>query len=385
MPVKRWAFEATAILVALSMLVVMLWRIAGAENMTLPSGQPFFGDFIAFWSAGRAALDGHADQIHERAILWPYQQAVAPDVRYYAPWNSPPTFLLVASAMALAPYPVAAISFLVGTALFFGAVIRRFLPDARALIFPATAPAVLYQVGTVQAGMLIAGISGLALYWLDKRPRVAGALVGLLAIKPHLAVMWPLLFVFSGRWHAFFAAAISAAAFVTLAGLVFGFDSYLRFFDSLAASQRLISEQRITTPAYASLYANLLGLGASHAVAISLHALSAAGAVVMACLLFRSGDRNIAGAALCAATLLVSPYLFFYDFILLLVGAAMLGAPRSPSEYAAAIFAWGAGLTVAVGEYVALPICPIAAWLVLAAAFMRARSAASLPAPALQP
>ncbi len=69
----------------------------------------------------------------------------------------------------------------------------------------------------------------------------------------------------------------------------------------------------------------------------------------------------------------------------LLVGAALLGIPRTPLEYAAAIFAWGAGLTVAVGAYVALPICPLAAWLVLSAAFMRARSAAPRLAPAPQP
>ena len=99
--------------------------------------------------------------------------------------------------------------------------------------------------------------------------------------------------------------------FVALAGAVFGFESYARWFESLANSQRLISEQRITTPAYASLYANLLGLGASHIVAMSVHAISAGAGVLVACLLFRSGDRAVGGAALCAATLLVSPYLFF--------------------------------------------------------------------------
>jgi hypothetical protein len=385
MPVKRWVFEAAAIAVAVSMLGFMLWRMVGTANMTLPSGQPFFGDFMAFWSAGRAALDGHVAQIHERTMLWPIQQAIAPDVRFYAPWNSPPTFLLVVSALALLPYPVAAIAFLVGTALFFGWVVRRFLPDGRALIFPATAPAILYQFGTVQAGMLIAGVSGLALHWLDKRPRLAGALVGLLAIKPHLAIMWPIFLALSGRWRAFFAAAIAAVAFVAFAGFIFGFDSYVRWFDSLTASQRLITEQLITTPAYASLYANLLGLGASHVVAMSLHALSAVAGLGLACIIFRKGDLATAGAALCAATLLISPYLFFYDFTLLLIGASLLGAPRSALDYAAAIFAWGAGLTVAIGEYVALPICPAAAWLVLIAAMQRAGSAVSLPAPAPQP
>lgn len=384
MPLKRWAFETVAVLIAASMLGYMLWRISGAENMTLPSGQPFFGDFMAFWSAGRAALDGHIADIHDRTMLWSYQQAIAPDVRFYAPWNSPPTFLMVVSLLALAPYPVAAIGFLVGTAVLFGFAIRRFSPDARALIFPATAPAVIYQIGTVQAGMLLAGITGLALHFLDKRPRVAGGFIALLAIKPHLAILWPFFLAFSGRWRAFAAAAVASVAFVALGALVFGPESYVRWFESLVASQTLISEQRITTPAYASLYANLLGLGLSHALAIAVHATSAIAAVIVACLLFRKGDLTTGGAALCAATLLISPYLFFYDFTVLLIGAALLGAPRTPLDYAAAIFAWGAGLTVAVGYYVALPVCPVAAWLVLGATFMRARSAASAPAPAPQ-
>ena len=385
MPVKRWAFEAAAAAVAASMLGYFLWRAAGMENMTLPSGQPFFGDFMAFWSAGRAALDGHIAEIHDRAMLWRYQQAIAPDVKFYAPWNSPPTFLLIVTVLALVPYPVSASGFLVGTALFFGYAIRRFLPDSRALLFPATAPAVIYQIGTVQAGMLIAGVVGMALHFLDKRPRVAGALIALLAIKPHLALLWPLFLALSGRWRAFAAAAVGATLFVLAAGLVFGFESYLRWFESLTASQTLISEQRITTPAYASLYANLLGLGASNAVAISLHALSALGGVLVACFLFRKGDLAIGGAALCAATLLISPYLFFYDFTMLMIGVALFGAPRTPLDYAAAIFTWSAGLTVAVGGYIALPVCPMAAWLVLGAAFMRARSAVPLPAPAPQP
>lgn len=384
MPVRRWVFEAAAILIAASMLIYFFSRAEGAANMTLPSGQPMFGDFMAFWSAGRAALDGHVTEIHDRAMLWPLQQATAPDVKFYAPWNSPPTFLLIVILLALAPYPVAAIGFLIATALLFGWAIRRFLPDNRALILPATAPAVIYQIGTVQAGMLIAGISGLALHWLDKRPRLAGALVALLAIKPHLAIMWPLFLALSGRWRVFFAAAVAAIAFVALAGFVFGFDAYARWFESLANSQSLISEQRVTTPAYASLYANLLGLGAPQQLAFGLHGLSAAAGVILACIVFRKGDPGASGAAMCAATLLVSPYLFFYDFTLLLIGVATLGIPRSPLEYAAAIFAWAAGLTVAIGYYFALPLCPIAAWLVLGAAFTRAKNAASHPAAAPQ-
>lgn len=380
MPLKRWMFEAAAIVIAVSMLGYMLWLLSGARAMTLPSGQPLFGDFIAFWSAGRAALEGHVAEIHQRAVLFPYQQLASPGVQFYAPWNSPPTFLLVACVLALAPYPVSAIAFLIATLALFLFAARKLLPDTRALIFPATAPAVIYHAGTAQAGLLIAGISGLALHWLDRRPRLAGALVALLAIKPHLAILWPLLLALSGRWRAFAAAAVSTLVFSIVAGFVFGFDTYLRFLDNLAHSQRLISSQLITTPAYASLYANLLGLGVGEGMAIITHYASAAAAVAIAALLFRNADRAVAGAAFCAATLLVSPYLFFYDFTLLLMGAALLGPPRNALDTFAAVLAWGAGLTVAIGAYVSLPLCPLAAWVVLMAAFRRARIVASHPA-----
>lgn len=385
MPLKRWMFEAPAIVIAAVLLGFMLTIAAGAENMTLPNGQPLFGDFTAFWSAGRVALDGHAADVHVRAVTEAYQREVAPDVRYFAPWNSPPPFLLIACVLALMPYPVSALVFLISTLALFLYAMRKLLPDTRALLFVVTAPAVIYHAGTVQAGLLIAGVSALALYWLDTRPRLAGAFVGLLVIKPHLALLWPLYLALTKRWNAFLAAAASALVFCAIAALLFGFESYGRFLANLAESQDLIRGLRITTPAYASLYANLLGLGLPHGVALALHGLSACAAVAAAAWLFMRGDKAVAGAALCAATLLISPYLFFYDFTLLMVGAALLGVPRTRLELLAAIFAWGSGLTVAVGIYVALPICPLAAWLVLIAAMQRARSAALHPAPAQQP
>lgn len=384
MPLKRWMYEAAAVLIAAAMIAYMAPRLAGAANMTLPSGQPLFGDFMAFWSAGRATLDGHVEHVHDRAVLWQYQHAIATDARFFAPYNSPPPFLFIACGLALLPYPVAAIGFLLATLVFFLFVARKLLSDARALIFPATAPAVLYHFGTVQAGLLFAGVNGLILHLIDKRPRIAGALIGFMAVKPHLAILWPVFLALSGRWRTFFAAAIATIAFLGAAGLVFGFDAYLRFFESLSNSARLISEQRITTPAYASLFANLLSNNAPQAFAMGAHAVSALAALAMSALVFRRGDLPTAGAALCAATLLISPYLFFYDFLILLVGVALLGAPRNPLETLAAIFAWGAGLTVAMGYVMTLPICPVAAWLVLIAAFRRAGNAAFHSAPALQ-
>lgn len=414
MHLNRRAFEIAAIAVALVLLGVMGWLLAGARGLLLANGQPVFGDFIAFWSAGRAALEGHAAQVHDVATIGAFHQIAAPGVAYVAPWNSPPTFLLIAAGLAALPYPAAALMFLgVGGAVYFVAA-RKLAPGA--MIFAVTLPAALYHLGTVQTGLLIAGVSGLALYWLDRRPLLAGALVSVLAIKPHLALLWPLLLALSGRWRAFAAAAAATGAFALLGGLTFGFEAYGRFFENLGVSQAMISGQRITTPAYASLYASVLGFGAPQWVAAAAQGVSAVAALLVFARTVIPDTRSVirdrgdhkavrlplgpgfslreprddggggalapAGAAMCAATLLMSPYLFFYDFTLLAVGAALLGALRDRFELAAAVLAWGAGLSIAVGDIAPLPLCPLAAWVVLIAAFRRRGSAAARPAPA---
>lgn len=381
MRVKRAPFEWAAVAVSVAVLAMMLRKLTSADGLVLADGQPIFGDFIGFWSAGRAALDGHAAQVHDPEVIAAYQRAVDPDIAYVATWNGPPTFLLVMIGFALLPVPAAPIAFLTASAALFFYAARKLLTPPEALIFAATLPAALFQIGSVQTGLLVAGISGLALHWLDQRPRLSGALIGLLAIKPHLALLWPILLALSGRWRAFWAAAVSTTAFVLAAGFAFGFESYARFFDNLAASQSLIDAQLISTPAYASLYANLLGLGAPHVLAIAVHAISAAAAIIVAARAFLSNDRAAQGAALCAATLLISPYLFFYDFTLLAAGAALLGAPRNRLELAALILAWSAALSLPLGYTATLPLCPLAAWVVLFAAFKR-RGESAAPRPA---
>lgn len=367
-------YEFAAIAVAIVLLGTLCYLIVGADKLLLANGQPVFGDFIAFWSAGRAALDGSAERVHDAALIGRYHQIAVPGVAFVAPWNSPPTFLLIASIFALLPYPAAAMAFLAlsGTLYVFAAM--KLVPHTRALIFALTLPAALYHVGTVQTGLLVAGVTGLALVWLDRRPLRAGALVGLLALKPHLAILWPLLLAFSGRWRAFAAALASSLAFVVIAGLVFGFDSYGRFLANLANSEDLVGSQRISTPAYGSLYGNLLGLGFPQALAMAAHAASAAGAVFMASIVFVRHERLTCGAALCAATMLISPYLFFYDYTLLAVGAALLSVPRSRFELIGFVLAWSAGLSLALGYIVTLPLGPAAAWVILLVAARRARA-----------
>jgi hypothetical protein len=377
----RKLFEISAVVIAIGLLLVFAQRMLGGHGYLLPSRQPLFGDFIAFWSAGKAALEGHVAQLHDRVFLAHIQQSTIVGMRVMAPWNSPPPFLFFVIPFALLPYGVAAIVWLILTGALYLFAASKILPDKRALIFAVTLPAALYHLGTEQVGLLIAGLNGLALYWLDKRPRAAGALVGLLVIKPHLAVLWPLYLLLTRRWNAFVSAAICTIVLIVGAGLVFGFESYVRFFENLKASQDLIGRLGVGKQTFGSLFGNLLALHVPMPFAIAGHAASAVLAFGAALWVFtRKVDWRVQGAALCSATLLLSSYLFFYDFVLLGLAAALLAPPRNKFETTAMVFAWLAGMSVAFSYAIPLPLCPFSAWLVLIASILRARSEAARPA-----
>jgi hypothetical protein len=371
MLLRRSTAESLAIACTVVLLVVMFSRLYGVVNNLLVDGHPLYGDFITFWSTARATLDGHVAQLHDRAFLMKYQLMAAPNMHVIAPYNSPPVILLLITPLGLLPYAPAAITFLALTGALYLWAARKLLPDGRAMIWALTLPAAVYHVGTVQELLLISGIMGLALFWLDTRPRLSGALVGLLVIKPHIAILWPIFLALTGRWKNFIAAAISVTVLCVIAGLVFGWASYVRFWQNLAPSADLIVKVQVGKQTYASLFGNLRGLGLSIPMAGVIHGVSALLALIAACWVFRKGDWRAQCAAFCAATMLLSPYLYFYDAAILAVGAACLGAPRNRLEFAAEALAWSAGYTVALGPLTGLPLCAIASWAVLLVALRR--------------
>ena len=371
MLLRRSTAESIAIACTFVLLVVMASRMYGVVNNLLPDGHPLYGDFIAFWSAAKATLQGHVADIHDRVFLAKVQVGAVPNMHVMAPYNSPPILLLLITPLGLLPYNVAAILFFILTAGLFLWVARKLLPDNRAMIFALTLPAFVYHIGTVQELLLIAGLNGLALYWIDKRPLASGAIVGLLAIKPHLAVLWPIYLALSGRWKNFGAATVSLAVLFVAAGLIFGWEAYIRFIHNLGPSADLIFGVHVAKQTYASLFGNMRSIGLTIPQAWVVHGISVALGLIASAMVFRKGDWQAQAAAFCAATLLISPYLYFYDFALLGVGAACLGAPRNRAEFVAQALAWVSAYTVALGPLAGFPLCPIAAWAVLLVALRR--------------
>jgi hypothetical protein len=217
--------------------------------------------------------------------------------------------------LGLLPYPAALAAFVVGTAALWACFVRRLLPERGAWIVAAAAPAGLINVVGGQNAFLTAALAGFALLLLARRPLASGVLIGLLAIKPHLAVLFPLALVAAGEWRAAAAAAVTVVALVAASLAAFGADPWLAFFLQLPLYQGLANVGGVPWSGMPSPFIWALSLGLPVKLAWALQvavALFAARGVWC-------GWRNPAApfeakaATLMAGSLLVSPYLFAYD------------------------------------------------------------------------
>ncbi len=107
----------------------------------------------------------------------------------------------------------------------------------------AAFPAVFINVGHGQNGFLTAALLGGALHWLDRRPWLAGVLIGLLAYKPQFGVMIPLALLASQRWSSIAAAIATVAALVAVSFAALGGGVWHAFADSMNFTQTIVLEQ----------------------------------------------------------------------------------------------------------------------------------------------
>jgi len=187
--------------------------------------------------------------------------------------------------------------------------------DPRAWVVAAAFPVGLMNFANGQSGFLTAGLAGFALLALDRRPALAGIPIGLLAIKPHLAVLFPLALVAGRRWETLAAAAATAIGFTLVSVAVFGWETVPAFLHGLGTVRGLIESHHFHLFQIPSVCASALSFGLPLSTALVLHSAVALGAAGCVWAAWRAEGAPIEAklATLSAASLLISPYIFFYD------------------------------------------------------------------------
>lgn len=312
--IDRRRLRGYAIVLMLASLASCLWAYRAAMG---PAGS----DFLAFWSAGRLAVTGAAARVYDLTATGALQAALGRhDVFAYV---NPPPLLLLLVPFGRIDYPAA---WVLWVALTYAAWLVAALPRDRSLAWPIAAfPGALVGAWHAQTGLLTGALLVGSANWLHRRPLLAGACIGALVIKPHLALLLPVALVAGRHWRALGAAAATAAFALGLTAAVFGTAVIARYPDSWRISRYLI----VTGGAdfylrQCTVYAAVRLLGSPLAAAIAQGLVSLA----MAAAVWRvwSGRYPPEGqfALLFAAIPLATPYLFAYDLPFLIVPVVWL-------------------------------------------------------------
>jgi hypothetical protein len=311
-------------LLGLSVVVFAGW-IAVSDGLIDRNGQPIGTDFSNVYAAGTLTWQGRAADAYSPPLQHATEKAVfnGRDVPFYG-WHYPPFFLAIAVVVAAVPYAFALAIWLVAGLAAYLTVIRAILPRAETLLVAAAFPAVFVNVGHGQNGFLTAALLGGALHWFDRRPLIAGVLIGLLAYKPQFGVLIPIALVASGRWRTVGAAAATVAALVALSFIMLGSGIWHAFIDSMNFTQVVVLEQGGTGwQKIQSIFSAVRAWGVSVPFAYAVQGtLLAALAASMAWLWHSDAAFELKAAALALGSLLATPYVLDYDFVVLAVAIA---------------------------------------------------------------
>jgi hypothetical protein len=309
----------TALLACATSLVCLAWLFGWSHGTLDPAGLPLGTDFSEVWTAGRIALSGHA------ADVWSLPKHIAVQQQFHHTahvdvygWHYPPPFLLIASALALLPYLPALFMWQAVTLSAFAMLMWRLVPRWETPLLVVAAPVTLVCVTHGQNGFLTALLLGGGLALLERRPVLAGLLLGCLIYKPQFALIVPPLLLLTRNWRAIAGAFASAILLTSLTLVIWGWPVYQAFLESIPLSRALVVEQgapgwyKIVSP-----FAAMRMWGGS--VALAYVAQSAVSATALAAVAFLSFRDNIAlrNAAVTAAALVSTPYALDYDLVVL--------------------------------------------------------------------
>jgi alpha-1,2-mannosyltransferase len=361
--------------VRLVAFVLLAASVIGAAFLIVTSdglndrfGRPLGTDFSNVYAAGTYVLDGLPAAPFDPARQWAREQAIFGAATPFYGWHYPPFFLGLAALLAAMPYWLALIVWQGVTLILYVLSVRAILlippplageggqqswpgggslltddvtpPGAlRAppspfrggirilwLLLAVAFPAVFINLGQAHNGFLTAALAGAALVTLDRRPILAGILIGCLAYKPQFGLLIPLVLIATARWRVFAAAAATVALLALAVTLAFGTEVWTAFLASTHFTRVEVLEQGGTGwYKIQSVFSWTRMWGGGVTLAYTLQSATTLIVAVALVWLWRSpAAYPLKAAALVVGCVLATPYSLDYDLMLLAPAIAYL-------------------------------------------------------------
>jgi hypothetical protein len=267
---------------------------------------PRHPDILDWWQISVAALNG----------------TPIPEVVF----NYPPLFAVFNLPLGLLDFPSAYFAFLFGTLFCYTFIVGYISRSKLVLILVIISVATLFNFRYGQNGLLTAAIGGAALIQLQQgRQILAGILIGLLSIKPHLGLLFPIALVAIGAWRAILSATVTALTMLTVSLGLLGINAYFDWFSKMSG---LINEiPQHLWGHVPTTFSFMLSIGASTEIAYFSQIALTILVMISVWRVWRHCDSwPIRCAVLTTATCLTSPYLMTVDLSWLGLSLAWLMA-----------------------------------------------------------
>ena len=338
---------AVSLMMILATLIAFGWIVVTGHGTLDGLERPIGTDFSNVYAAGKMASDGHAALAWNWPAHFAEQQALhhKANVNFYG-WHYPPPFLLLATLLSFFPYLIALAVWQSTTLALCVGVLRQILPGRGTMLVGLGCPVVLVCLGHGHNGFLTGALLGGGLLLLERKPLIAGLLLGCLIYKPQFGLVLPVILLAGQHWRAIGGALISALILCGLTLLIWGWPVWHAFIDSLPLTQSVIIEQGSTGwEKIQSSFSAVRNWGGSIALAWQVQGIFTAIAVLGTAFVARGASPANRNAVILAAALLSTPYILDYDLVPLELGVAFLiedGRTRGflPMEKSLYAFVW---------------------------------------------
>jgi alpha-1,2-mannosyltransferase len=313
----------------IALLIAYAWMLPEVIHQSRHSRS----DFIEWWSAASMVHSGPPAAVYDNDRFWATERSIGGAGIGFTPFPYPPIYLLMVAPLAYLPYLWALLLWVSLGLTAYAVTLARIEP--RGLLLALAFPGAFLCAISGQNGFLTITLLASGIFCLEHRPILAGAILGLCAYKPQLAVLIPLFLGVTGRWKTLAAAAASVVLLVLLSCAAFGWRIWLAFFRSLEFTRVVVLEHG--APGWQKFQtvfgmARMLGFGVG--VAYLFHFSVAILAIAVAALVWRrAGVIELQATALVLGTMLVTPHLLDYDTVLLALPIAWLAADGLRSRF----------------------------------------------------
>lgn len=367
-PVRRYIALWRAFLLVLciqlpiAMALYGLYTQVANHGLIDAEGLNAGGDYPVYYLASNMALGGEAALAYDPAELTARSAAILGFVSDDLPWFYPPTFFFFLAPFALLPLAFSLAAWVAFNAAAIAAWSYALAARGRglaakgrgwyalaALAFPSS----LLSLFAGQNGGLSAGLLGGGLMLLERRPLLAGVLLGFATFKPQLGILVPVALLAGRCWQAFAAATVTFFVFAGASVLAFGTTPWFNHLGALGRAGGMVESgamplAKMVTPLSIFYLMEL----PDPLPTVLMWAFIAFSIFLVISTWYRSENWPLRISVLIIATFLAAPYAYFHD-------AAILALPLLLWARTAELHGWRQGEPLLLASFW---LAPYAMW-----------------------